>query len=38
MTVGSPAVVIGILLSTVIVAAWLIWVERRMIGIWQDRL
>lgn len=38
MTVGSPYVVIGILLSVVVVAAWLIWVERRLIGIWQDRL
>ncbi|MDF9391753.1 MULTISPECIES: NADH-quinone oxidoreductase subunit NuoH [Methylococcus] len=38
MTVGSPYVVVGILLSVVVVAAWLIWVERRLIGIWQDRL
>ncbi|MEW6037554.1 MAG: NADH-quinone oxidoreductase subunit NuoH [Pseudomonadota bacterium] len=38
MTVGSPLVVVGILLSVVVVAAWLIWVERRLIGIWQDRL
>jgi NADH-quinone oxidoreductase subunit H len=38
MTVGSPIVVVGILLSVLVVAAWLIWVERRLIGIWQDRL
>ena len=36
--VGS-ALSIGVILTTVIVvAAMLIWVERRLLGIWQDRL
>ncbi|HUP93123.1 MAG TPA: NADH-quinone oxidoreductase subunit NuoH [Solimonas sp.] len=32
---GSAAVVI--LLSLVIVAAWMIWLERRLLALWQDR-
>lgn len=38
MTVGSPWNIAGILISVITVAAMLIWVERRLIGIWQDRL
>jgi NADH-quinone oxidoreductase subunit H len=38
MTIGSPQNIAGILLSVITVAALLIWVERRLIGIWQDRL
>jgi NADH-quinone oxidoreductase subunit H len=38
MSIGSPLNIIGILLSVITVAALLIWVERRLIGIWQDRL
>ncbi|WP_051362345.1 NADH-quinone oxidoreductase subunit NuoH [Solimonas soli] len=26
-----------ILLATVLVAAWMIWLERRLLGLWQDR-
>ena len=35
---GTWLDIIGILISVILVAAMLIWVERRMIGIWQDRL
>src|SRR3546814_8305862 len=28
---------IVILLVTVVVAAWMIWLERRLLGLWQDR-
>lgn len=35
---GTWIDIIGILTSVMLVAALLIWVERRMIGIWQDRL
>jgi NADH-quinone oxidoreductase subunit H len=35
---GGAADIIGILLSTIFVAAILIWVERRLLAIWQDRL
>ena len=28
---------IVLLLGLVIVAAWLVWIERRMLGLWQDR-
>ncbi|MFM1897287.1 MAG: to dehydrogenase chain [Pseudomonadota bacterium] len=36
--VGSP-LIIGLILGTVIViAAMLIWVERRLLGVWQERL
>ncbi|HYE36072.1 NADH-quinone oxidoreductase subunit NuoH [Methylocaldum sp.] len=38
MTVGSPLNVAGILLTLITVAALLIWVERRLLAIWQDRL
>ena len=37
-SIGSPLQIAGILIGVILVAAWLIWVERRMIGIWQDRL
>lgn len=36
--IGTPANIIGILAAVLAVAALLIWVERRLIGIWQDRL
>ncbi|MEO1878695.1 MAG: NADH-quinone oxidoreductase subunit NuoH [Methylococcales bacterium] len=36
--IGTWIDIIGILSSVMLVAALLIWVERRMIGIWQDRL
>lgn len=35
---GSAMDIIGILLSTILVAAMLIWVERRLLAVWQDRL
>lgn len=35
---GTAYDIIGILLTVVTVSAMLIWVERRLIGIWQDRL
>ena len=35
---GTLYDIFGILLSVILVAAMLIWVERRLIGIWQDRL
>lgn len=38
MTIGSPLNIVGILFSVIAVAALLIWVERRLIAIWQDRL
>jgi len=38
MTIGSPLNIVGILLSVILVAALLIWVERRLIAVWQDRL
>jgi NADH-quinone oxidoreductase subunit H len=38
MTIGSPANIAGILIAVISVSAMLIWVERRLIGIWQDRL
>jgi len=40
MTIGPPPqwlIVIAILLTVVLVAALLIWVERRALGWWQDR-
>lgn len=37
-SIGSPLQIAGILIGVILTAAWLIWVERRMIGIWQDRL
>ncbi|MGH8559526.1 MAG: NADH-quinone oxidoreductase subunit NuoH [Methylococcales bacterium] len=36
--VGSPLNVIGILLGVILVGAYLTWLERRLLGIWQDRL
>jgi NADH-quinone oxidoreductase subunit H len=38
MTIGTPWQIAGILLSVITISAMLIWVERRLIGIWQDRL
>ena len=38
MSVGSPLNIFVILLALIGVAAWLIWVERRLLAIWQDRL
>jgi len=38
MTVGSPLDIAGILAVLITVAALLIWVERRLLAIWQDRL
>ena len=36
--IGTLYDIFGILLSVIFVSAMLIWVERRLIGIWQDRL
>lgn len=38
MTVGSFANIALILMALLSVAAWLVWVERRLLAIWQDRL
>lgn len=38
MTLGSPLDIMGILSVLIAVAALLIWVERRLLAIWQDRL
>jgi NADH-quinone oxidoreductase subunit H len=35
---GEAADIAGILLSVIVVAALLIWVERRLLAVWQDRL
>jgi len=35
---GGALDIIGILLSVIFVAALLIWVERRLLAVWQDRL
>lgn len=35
---GTLLDIVGILISVITVSAMLIWVERRLIGIWQDRL
>jgi NADH-quinone oxidoreductase subunit H len=35
---GGALDIIGILLSTIFVSAMLIWVERRLLAVWQDRL
>ena len=35
---GDAADIIGILVSVIVVAALLIWVERRLLAVWQDRL
>ena len=36
--VGSGLNIASILLVVIVVAAMLIWVERRLLGFWQDRL
>ena len=36
--VGSWLNIISILLIVVVVGAMLIWVERRLLGLWQERL
>ncbi|OGT74259.1 MAG: NADH-quinone oxidoreductase subunit H [Gammaproteobacteria bacterium RIFCSPLOWO2_02_FULL_57_10] len=36
--VGSPLSIGAILFTVIIVAAMLIWVERRLLGLWQERL
>lgn len=38
MSIGTPGQIFSILASVITVAALLIWVERRLIAIWQDRL
>jgi NADH-quinone oxidoreductase subunit H len=35
---GEAADIAGILISVIVVAALLIWVERRLLAVWQDRL
>ena len=35
---GETSDIIGILVSVIVVAALLIWVERRLLAVWQDRL
>ena len=35
---GQANDIVGILVSVIVVAAMLIWVERRLLAIWQDRL
>jgi NADH-quinone oxidoreductase subunit H len=35
---GEAADIVGILVSVIVVAAMLIWVERRLLAVWQDRL
>lgn len=35
---GEAADIAGILISVIVVAAMLIWVERRLLALWQDRL
>ncbi|MGH8550722.1 MAG: NADH-quinone oxidoreductase subunit NuoH [Methylococcales bacterium] len=36
--VGSPLNIVGILFGVILVGAYLTWLERRLLGIWQDRL
>ncbi len=36
--IGSPLNIFGILFGVILVAAYLTWLERRLLGIWQDRL
>ncbi|MEX0619927.1 MAG: NADH-quinone oxidoreductase subunit NuoH [Pseudohongiellaceae bacterium] len=36
--IGSALSIASILLVVIVVAAMLIWVERRLLGVWQDRL
>lgn len=35
---GDATDIIGILVSVIVVAAMLVWVERRLLALWQDRL
>lgn len=35
---GEAADIAGILIAVIVVAALLIWVERRLLAVWQDRL
>ncbi|WP_394752208.1 NADH-quinone oxidoreductase subunit NuoH [Crenothrix sp.] len=35
---GDATDIIGILVSVIAVAAFLVWVERRLLAVWQDRL
>lgn len=35
--VGSIASIVGVLLGAVLVASLLTWLERRLLGVWQDR-
>jgi len=35
---GQASDIVGILVSVIFVAAMLIWVERRLLAVWQDRL
>ena len=35
---GEASDIIGILVSVIVVAAMLIWVERRLLAVWQDRM
>ncbi len=36
-TVRSLIIVVGVLVVALSVAAWLIWLERRLLALWQDR-
>ncbi|MCI0667677.1 MAG: NADH-quinone oxidoreductase subunit NuoH [Methylococcaceae bacterium] len=36
--IGSPLNIAGILFGVILIGAYLTWVERRLLGIWQDRL
>ena len=38
MTSGSPLLILTVLVTLLLLAAMLIWVERRLLGLWQDRL
>lgn len=38
MSIGSTANIFGILVSVIAASALMIWVERRLIALWQDRL
>lgn len=35
---GDATDIIGIMVSVIVVAAMLVWVERRLLAVWQDRL
>jgi NADH-quinone oxidoreductase subunit H len=30
-------IIVGVLVVALTVAAWLIWLERRLLALWQDR-